>query len=158
MASSAPDIRAQLSELIAARMRLLAGIVAGGGLVMTVANQLLMPAVSPGLSPLQASGATMALRSVWLLHQQLARARPVPIGLLLFVVACVVRVAVGWLTHDLAATTIVVVGLILILATTVPWGLWPQLAAATLGAVAIAVNGVLIGVDVVGVAGPAASA
>jgi PAS domain S-box-containing protein len=158
MASSEPHIRAQLRELIAARMRLLAGIVAGGALVMTVANQRLMPDVSPYLLPLQAIGATMALLSVWLLHHRLARARPVPIGLLLFAVACAVRVAVGWLTHDLAATTIVAVGLILILATTVPWGLWPQLATATLGAVAIAVNGALIGVDVVGVVGPAASA
>ncbi|HSP96684.1 MAG TPA: ATP-binding protein [Candidatus Dormibacteraeota bacterium] len=158
MASSEPRIRAQLTELIVARIRLLTGIVAGGAAVMAVANQLLMPAVSPYLFPLQAGGATVAVFAVWLLHAPSVRARPVPIGLLLFAVVCAVRVAVGWLTHDLAATTILAVGLILTLAATVPWGLWPQLATAALGAMAIAGNGALIGVNVIGALGPSAAA
>jgi PAS domain S-box-containing protein len=158
MASPEPRIHAQLTALIAARLRVLLWLIAGGVAATSVANQLTLAHTPPLLVVLEVTGATLAATGAWLLRQPSTRRLPVLICLLLVLIGSAERVAAGWLTNDLAATVILSVGLTLTLAAAVPWGVAPQLLTAVLAGTAIATNGILIGTGVMSGLGPAAGA
>ena len=66
--------------------------------------------------------------------------RPVPFTLLIFAVGCAVRALAGVWHGDVAPTAIMLVGLALTTAATLPWGVLAQTAIAGIAASAIAVN------------------
>ncbi len=158
MASPGSRIHAQLTALIAARLRVLLWLIAGGVGATAVANAVLLPDLPTWLAILEMAGVVLASTGAWLLRRPATRRRPVLIGILMVLIGSALRVAAGWVTHDLAATVILSVGLTLTLAAAVPWGIGPQLVTAVLAGTAIAINGILIGTGVMDGLGPAAGA
>ena len=122
-----PTIQAQLTALIAARLRVLLVLIAGGIAATSVANWLLMRQ-RPSLVPvIEVTGVALALLGAWLLRQPATRRRPVLIGHAHVIIGSLQRVAAAWALNDLAGTVILCVGMILTLAAAVPWGAGPQL-------------------------------
>ena len=153
-----PRIDAQLTALIAARLRALLLLLAGGIGATAIANVLLLSGQSWTVVGLELSGVVLLLVGAQLLRDVRTRRRPIAIGLCMVLVGSLQRVAAGWAMHDLAGTIILCVGMTLTLAAVVPWGAIPQLITAVVAALAVVSNGVLIGAGVMSGLGAAAGA
>ena len=70
-----------MTALIAARLRVLLVLIAGGIAATAVANWLLMPSAPTWCPLIEMTGVALALLGAWLLRQPATRAPPVLIGL-----------------------------------------------------------------------------
>src|SRR4029453_4282497 len=86
------------------------------------------------------------------------RRRPVPFALVIFAFGCVIRAGAGVDHGDVAPTAITLVGLALVGAATMPWGVLPQIVTATVAGSAIAMNSYLVTGDLGPPSGQAAPA
>src|SRR4029453_1295402 len=86
------------------------------------------------------------------------RRRPVPFALVIFAFGCVIRAGAGVDHGDVAPTAITLVGLALVGAATMPWGVLPQIVTATVAGSAIAMNSYLVTGDLGPPSGQAATA
>src|SRR5262249_27862514 len=66
--------------------------------------------------------------------------RPIPFALLIFAMGCFFRSTAGIAHGDVAPTAITLVGLALVGAATMPWGVLPQIVTAGIAGIAIAIN------------------
>jgi two-component system sensor kinase FixL len=140
----AEELRRELSDLIVRRLRLGLGAFLAGVVLFVVADHSLMTATPRWADGLNAVLIGLAAIGLWFSRRVLFRARPVPFGLLIVAVICGTRALAGIWTGDLVPTAIVCLVVVLTAGTTLPWGVWPQLASVAIAGLAIASNAYLI--------------
>src|SRR5262249_5604918 len=77
-----------------------------------------------------------------------SRQHIIPLTLVVVAVACGMRSMQGVWFGDLATTAILCLTIVLACGATLPWGMWPQLAAVCIAGVAIAVNSYFVADDI----------
>lgn len=143
-ADAPPELRSELNRLILRRMRVALYCALATVAAFATANHLWWPR-----PPLWTD--VMNLLIVVLIGLAFAAfklpfiaRRPVPFALLVFAIGCGLRALAAVWHGEVAPTAIMLVGLALLTAATLPWGLLPQIAIASLAGGAIALNSYLV--------------
>ncbi|MBI4517725.1 MAG: PAS domain S-box protein [Deltaproteobacteria bacterium] len=126
------------------RLRTAFWIVLVSSSILTVEDLRLHRQALPPLLALKALHIAVLAPLLWALRFPAGRAHPVLIGLLGVAITCAVAASTGALRQDVAATRLVLTVVALASAAVLPWGLWPQLAAAAMAALAIALNAYMV--------------
>lgn len=144
MATPTAAIEEEVRELLVYRVRL--------GLVAIVAGILVAESVDYLSDPArpQWAGALVMIVVVLLaigwgmLARPAVRQHPIPLALGVVAMTCGLRAVMGAAVGEIAATTVVCVGVALAASATIPWGPGAQAVAAALGGASVAVNAALL--------------
>ncbi len=112
--------------------------------VFTIANHLGAQPAPAWTDPLSLIIALLIGIAFALLTIPAVQRRPVAFALLVFTWGCGLRALAGVWRGDVATTAILLLGLAFLTAATVPWGLIPQFAIASIAGAAIALNSYLV--------------
>jgi PAS domain S-box-containing protein len=137
------DLREELNRLIRRRMRVGLCVGLASVAVFTLANHA--RATPPAWSDVMNLIITLLIGLCFVaLTMPVIRRRPVPFAVLVFAGGCGFRALAGVWHGDVAPTAIMLMGLALVAAATLPWGLLPQIAIAGVAGAAIALNSYLV--------------
>ena len=152
------ELRIELNRLVVRRTRVALLIGLAAVVAFAAGNHLWWSPNLPRSDMINGVTALLIGIAFAVLAVPAVRRRPVPFALVIFAFGCVIRAGAGVDHGDVAPTAITLVGLALVGAATMPWGVLPQIVTATVAGSAIAMNSYLVTGDLGPPSGQAATA